>query len=188
MHILIRAMLLATVLLLASCGGAPTPIPTSSVAPSTAAASPTAETPGGATMPSASATGDIENAGGSGPLVTFTRSGGIAGRTETLVVDGSGTLALLNGDASGQVVSTSQAPQAELDALKAELASAEWQQLAAGKIGQQPADGFAYTVLTGGKQVETYDGVTNPPVLERVLGHLSALWQAAQSGGSAPTQ
>lgn len=114
------------------------------------------------------------------PIGTLTRSGGIQGTTETLVVGGDGTLQLLNGATNGQVVKTARAPQAQLDSLTATFVSKEWQQLDA-EYGRQVPDGFAYTISGGNKQVVTYDGAQNPPLLDTVLGQLNGLWQLAQS-------
>ncbi len=125
--------------------------------------------------------GSSDHAGGNaGPIGTLTRSGGIQGKTETLVVGGDGTLRLLDGATSGQVVKTARAPQAQLDSLAAAFVSREWQELDA-EYGRQVPDGFAYTISGGNKQVVTYDGAQNPPLLDTVLNQLNGLWQLAQS-------
>lgn len=111
---------------------------------------------------------------------SLTRSGGFTGDTQTLVVRDDRTLQLLNGDLSGQVFKTAQAPQEQVENLRVAFASSDWLDLEA-KYGQQVPDGFAYTVTSGSKQVVTYDGVQNPHGLDVVLAQLSGLWQVAQT-------
>lgn len=187
-------LLLACMVVLAACGsgaasdsGAPPVASASAVvaAPSMSAAAAVEPSADVAVEPSSAAsTTNGSSPGGSagegGTVASFTRSGGMQGKTQTLVVNGDGTLQLLNGDEAGQVFKTAQADSVQIDALRSLLASQEWQELQ-GKYGRQVPDGFAYTVSANGKQVLTYDGATNPPALENVLTQLNALWQTAQT-------
>jgi hypothetical protein len=175
--------------MLAACGGntvsngtdSPTGGDASSTvvaASQTVASAPSTSAPGEASM-AGTVTASI--AGQANDLIgSLTRSGGITGDTQILVVLGDGTLQLLNGDLNGQVFKTAQASQAQVDDLKAAFASRDWLELEA-KYGQQVPDGFAYTVMSGNKQVVTYDGAQNPHGLDVVLAQLSGLWQVAQT-------
>lgn len=115
-------------------------------------------------------------------IAALTRSGGLQGQTETLLVRQDGTVALLNGEQPGAVFKTGKASAAQLQTLRALLESDAWQQLDA-TFGRQVPDGFSYSVTGGGLRVMTYDGAQNPPVLESVLAELNELWQAVERGG-----
>lgn len=152
---------------------------TASAAPSSVAAPTLEET----TMPGSDATttsGGKDQTQSLDLIAALTRSGGLQGRTQTLLVQQDGTLALLNGAPGSAVFKTGTASAAQLQALQALLASDDWQQLD-DSYGRQVPDGFMYSVTGGGKQVTTYDGAQNPPALENVLGKLGELWQAAQT-------
>lgn len=152
---------------------------TASAAPSSVAAPTLEET----TMPGADApttSGGKDQTQSLDLIAALTRSGGLQGRTQTLLVQQDGTLALLNGAPGSAVFKTGTASAAQLQALQALLASDDWQQLD-DSYGRQVPDGFMYSVTGGGKQVTTYDGAQNPPALENVLGKLGELWQAAQT-------
>lgn len=163
-------------LLVAACGSTPTGSDEtgSSPAPATAtAASQTENSP----QPSLTETA---MAGGAGaPLAVFMRSGGIAGITETLVVQSDGTLQAIQGQIGEPVINEGRATPEQLEKLKAALQSEGWQQLDV-TYGQQVADGFAYTIVAGSKAVRTYDGVQNPPALENMLSLLDELEQQLQ--------
>lgn len=197
--------IIVAVLLLAGCGSAPASDTTGSQSSDATAvaesvpASPAANSPAVATTTSVSAetatTGSSEAAtapsgkeasGGQGQsldlLASLTRSGGLLGQTETLLVRQDGTVALLNGEQPGSVFKTGQASPAQLQTLRALLESDAWQQLDP-TIGRQVPDGFRYSVTGGGVQVTTYDGAQNPAVLESVLAELNELWQIVERGG-----
>lgn len=111
-------------------------------------------------------------------IAVFSRSGGIAGRTQTVMVQRDGTIAIRNGDAGAPMIQTAQADPAAIATLEAAINSDAWQQLDA-QYGRQVPDGFAYTINAGGKQVQTFDGATNPPILDSVIEQMSALLAAA---------
>lgn len=173
------ALLLA---LLSACGSAPTDDstggqPSASAPPDQASAAPL---PAESASPAANASGK-DDAPSSDLIAALTRSGGLVGRTQTLLVRQDGTVALLNGEQGSPPFKTGKASAEQLQSLRTLLASPEWQQLDA-SYGQQVPDGFAYTVTGGGVQVQTYDGTQNPAALENVLSKLNELWQVAQSG------
>lgn len=181
-----RALVISSFLLLAGCGTAPSgsSTPAASTAHDDANhGSAHGEGPEHSTASPVGSSGSepAASVAETGPVATLTRSGGMQGKMETLVVGGDGRLQLLKGDINGQVVKTAQAPQAQLDSLVAAFASREWQQLTP-QYGHQVPDGFAYTISGGNKQIAAYDGAQNPPVLDTVLNQLNALWQVAQSG------
>ena len=178
--------------LLTGCGAATSPSDSTGSQPSAAA---TAATASAAPSPPASPalnettlpSSDATATGGKGQsqsldlLASLTRSGGLQGRTQTLLVQQDGALALLNGEPGSAVFKTGKASAAQLQALQALLNSADWQQLD-DSYGRQVPDGFMYSVTGGGQRITTYDGAQNPPALENVLSQLNELWQIAQSG------
>lgn len=109
-------------------------------------------------------------------VAQMTRSGGLEGRTERLVVAQDGTVMLFS-ENSIEPLQSIHVPQAEVEALESAFASPEWQQLEK-SYGQQTPDAFAYTITSGDKQVTTYDGASNPPILDQVLQQMNNLWQA----------
>ena len=96
------ALLSALLSLLAACGGTPTGSTTdetgSSPVPATVTAGSQTETSPSPAMAETTLAGGVGT-----PLVVFTRSGGIAGITETLVVQSDGTLQMIQGEIGGQV-------------------------------------------------------------------------------------
>ncbi len=196
-------LLIGLLALLAGCGGttadsgaqpvpggsAAVPAPSTSVfvpAPSTSAAAVTEPSTSAdavtepSSAPSAATSTSASSVAASDVVATFTRSGGFQGKTQTLVVNADGTLQLQNGDRTGQVFKTAQAPADQVAALSSLVTSPEWQQLES-KYGQQVPDGFAYTISAQGKAVATFDGASNPAVLENGLTQLNELWQVAQT-------
>lgn len=153
---------------------------TSASAAPSSVASPTLEE---TTMPGSDATttsGGKDQTQSLDLIAALTRSGGLQGRTQTLLVQQDGTLALLNGAPGSAVFKTGKASAAQLQELQALLSSDAWQQLD-DSFGAQVPDGFMYSVTGGGKQITTYDGAQNPPALENVLAQLGELWQVAQT-------
>lgn len=176
---------LLVLVLLAGCGSAPAPDTTGSQASTpatseaaTAEASPPPVAATTTSSPEQTAT-ETEQTSSLDLIAALTRSGGLQGRTQTLLVRQDGTLTLQNGEQPNAVFSTGRASEAQLQSLRSLLASDEWQQLDA-TYGRQSPDAFMYTVIGGGVRITTYDGAPNPPALENVLAALNELWQAAQ--------
>jgi hypothetical protein len=113
------------------------------------------------------------------------RSGGLADTTASLWVgaDGEATLTSAGdtGDETGRPPFVQLSPD-EVTALQQAVTSAEWQQLEE-RYGQPTPDGFTYTIIAGDKEVTTYDGAPNPPILDTVLRQLQAIWQRAETEG-----
>jgi hypothetical protein len=115
--------------------------------------------------------GASANTGGSATavdaLVTFSRTGGLAGVNDTLVVrpDGSYTAQTRQGSRSGKLSAD------ELNALKAALASADLSKLPTANDNGGVADGYTYTITYGGRQITAKDG-SIPPALQPVIGAL----------------
>ena len=169
-------------LLLSGCGVAP---PGTGASGATEGEQSTSvATTGPTTMPEPAATSDT--GGGvttepaatpnTGVVVTWTRSGGIAGIMETMTVYSDGRVTL---DRDGRQ-QTVQGDMAVIRALEQTLAGAEWQSLDP-VYGEQFPDAFAYSVQGGGKEVRTYDGAQNPAPLVAVLQQLDQLYQAASN-------
>jgi hypothetical protein len=114
---------------------------------------------------------------------SLTRSGGLAGRSETLTIYADNTVRVTQGEGQGAVVAEASVPAAQVQSLQAVFASNDWQSLDA-EYGQQVPDGYAYTISGGGKQVRTYDGATLPPVLASILEQMNALWPPARPRSS----
>lgn len=110
---------------------------------------------------------------------SITRSGGFAGRAETLTVYADNTVRITEGEGPGPIVGQASVPAAQVQSLGAAFASNDWQELNA-EYGQQVPDGYAYTISGGGKQVQTYDGATMPPTLTSIFQQINALWPPAQ--------
>ncbi len=103
-------------------------------------------------------------------IVTYTRSGGFTGGTDKLTVHADGALTLTTDTRT----KTARAEEAKVRALQQTLANAEWSNLEA-SYGKQVPDGYAYTIVAGDKTVQTYDGATNPAVLDQVIQDLNGL-------------
>jgi hypothetical protein len=166
-------------LLLAACGAAPSSPGDgqtgASAAPSTADAGDT-QTQGGAAS-NATET-PLAQAEGIFPVAVMTRSGGLQGKTETMVVLSDGLLRLIDGGIDGQPFKEARARAAQINKLDAAVQTQGWQQLKP-TYGSQAADGYSYTIIANFQTITTYDGATNPPLLEDVLGQLNELWQQA---------
>ncbi|WP_433614938.1 protealysin inhibitor emfourin [Dactylosporangium sp. CA-139114] len=102
-------------------------------------------------------------------LVTFTRTGGLAGNNDSLVVkpDGSYTITTKQGTKTGKLTDE------EANALKTALASTDFNKLPTTNDNSAVADAYTYTVTYGGKQITAKDG-SIPPALQPVVSALGA--------------
>ncbi|MER7281847.1 protealysin inhibitor emfourin [Dactylosporangium sp. NPDC000244] len=102
-------------------------------------------------------------------LVTFTRTGGLAGNNDSLVVkpDGSYTITTKQGTKTGKLTDD------EANALKTALASTDFNKLPTMNDNGAVADAYTYTVTYGGKQITAKDG-SIPPALQPVVSALGA--------------
>jgi hypothetical protein len=177
-----RVLLLALACLLAACGGSttgtapptlgpivrdtPIAVPTHPALP-TAAAAPSAEIPSMA----------ITQAGAANLLISYHKSGGIAGVNETLTVYTDGTIELRG--KSGAI--STQANPSDIQALHKLLVSPEF---AALQLPVQPPapDQFIYELTVSGraKPIVTVDGADNPPVLRELIDVLEKLKKQAK--------
>ncbi|MFB9447509.1 hypothetical protein Dvina_11610 [Dactylosporangium vinaceum] len=144
-------------------------VPASSSSAGAAGGSPAAGTSAGPnTDPSSKA-----NAGGNqtatDTLVSFTRTGGLAGNNDSLVVrpDGSYTIQTKQAKRDGKLTDE------ELGALKAALASTDFNKLPTNNDSGAVADAYTYTITYGGKQITAKDG-SIPPALQPVISALGA--------------
>lgn len=188
----------AVAFLLAACGGAPTgaapptlvPLardtpaaaptqpPQPSAAPSpaaapTAAPAPTATSaPTAAAAPSAAPQPATAQAGPANILISYHKSGGIAGVDETLTVYADGALEVRNKNRAVR----SQAAPGDIQALQKLLGSSEF---AALQLPMQPPvpDQFVYelTIPGRGKPIVAPEGANNPPVLRDLIDALERL-------------
>lgn len=144
------AALLAAVSL-AGCGHAgPAPAPAGATAPATSPPSAAPTTP-----PS------------SEHLLRVTRSGGFAGRTRTLLVNGDGSWTLLG--ERDKELRTGRLDAARLEDLRTALRAADFAHLPPTTAADPPVyDGFRYSFVHGGSEVSA-DGTVLPPALSRVL-------------------
>ena len=115
---------------------------------------------------------------GSDVVAVWTRSGGLAGRTEVMTVYADGWVTL---DQQGGL-KTALGDMGTINALQQTFAGSEWQALDS-SYGEQFPDAFQYTIEAGGKTVQTYDGAENPALLDTVQQQLGELYQAASSTG-----
>jgi hypothetical protein len=102
-------------------------------------------------------------------LVTFTRTGGLAGNNDKLVVrpDGSYTITTRQGSREGKLTTD------ELNALKAALASTDFNKMPTVNDNGAVADAYTYTVTYSGRQITAKDGAI-PPALQPVISALGA--------------
>ncbi|HEX6290329.1 MAG TPA: hypothetical protein VFZ66_14140 [Herpetosiphonaceae bacterium] len=166
------SMLAGLLLLLAACGSG-----AASNGGQSATPAPADQQAQGGSQPGAPATPGTADEGAL-PLAVLTRSGGIQGSTETLVVQSDGLLRLIDGDIGGQPLKEARATAAQIDTLKAAVQAEGWQQLQE-TYGAQTPDAYAYTISANSKTITTYDGAQNPPLLDDVLRQLNDLWQHA---------
>lgn len=147
---------------------------TASGAPSaggTAVSSATASGAAGTGAPTAP--GSTPTTGGNGTamdvLVSFTRTGGLAGANDSLTVapDGSYTIQTKKGNKSGKLTAD------ELSALKAALSSTDFNKMPTVNDNGGVADGYTYTITYSGRQITAKDGSV-PPALQPVIVALGA--------------
>jgi hypothetical protein len=102
-------------------------------------------------------------------LVSFTRTGGLAGNNDKLLVrpDGSYTITTRQGSKDGKLTAD------ELAALKAALVSVDFNKMPTDSGDGGVADGYTYTVTYNGRQVTAKDGAI-PPALQPVISALGA--------------
>ena len=139
----------------AGASGAPS---SSAAAPASASATPSAGTSGGAG----------QNVGDT--LLVFTRTGGLAGTNDRLVVrpDGSWTLTTKSGTKEGKLTA------AELTALKSTLDQVGFLKLPKVNDNSNVADGYTYSISYGGDEVVAKDGAV-PAALQPVITILNGL-------------
>jgi len=110
-------------------------------------------------------------------LISYHKSGGIAGVNETITVYADGTIELRDKRGS----STTKADPSAIQALQKLLASADFASL---QVPMQPAgaDQFVYELTVAGraKPIVTADSADNPPVLNEVIGALEQIKKQAK--------
>ncbi|MFF1411043.1 hypothetical protein ACFVX6_14830 [Streptomyces sp. NPDC058289] len=103
-------------------------------------------------------------------LVAVTRSGGITGKTSTLIIKGDGSFLRLN--AKAETVDRDKLPAAGLAKLRTALQEADFPRLPRISMPAQPVfDAFTYAFRHGGYEVAA-DQTTLPRPLEGVLSAL----------------
>ncbi|HEX9373981.1 MAG TPA: hypothetical protein VF897_23410 [Roseiflexaceae bacterium] len=172
MRRLSRILLAALALVLAACGAGATggAAPTQLSSPTTAQGTPTQPTPTAAPM--SGETGPTGVGTASDVVVTYRKSGGIAGINETLTIYADGRLDLksLNREAK-----TAQVAPSELSRLRQLLASPEFAALKP-SYEAPGADQFIYALsMPGGQKITTTDGAETPAVLEQAIAELERL-------------
>ncbi|MEV6653079.1 hypothetical protein [Streptomyces sp. NPDC051219] len=155
-------LLAAAALLLTGCttGGGGTPSDTSDRPAASAPApgpGPTAAT--GTPTPAPAPTTLDER------LVTVTVTGGIAGRHDSVLVNGDGTYTTLT---AGKTGAPGRLTPAELTALRTALKEADFPHLPRVSMGQPVPDAFIYAIRYQGHEVVTSDPAP-PPALRKVL-------------------
>jgi hypothetical protein len=109
-----------------------------------------------------------QNAGDA--LLVFTRTGGLAGTNDRLVVrpDGAWTLTSKSGSKEGKLTAT------ELAALKTTMEQVGFSKLPKVNDNSNMADGYTYTINYGGTEVMAEDGAV-PTALQPVITTLNGL-------------
>jgi len=190
-----RGLLLALAYLLAACGSGgvgaapptlgpvasatPVAAPTQSAPPTAAAAAPTASIPPTAIpTPTTSITPTTTNQpDAANLLISYHKTGGLAGVNEMLTVYTDGTIELRNRKGT---INTQAAPS-DIQALQKLLASPEFATLHV--PGWPPgADQFFYELTVAGRvqPIVTTDSAENPPVLRELIGALEQLKKQAK--------
>ncbi|MCX4528044.1 MULTISPECIES: hypothetical protein [unclassified Streptomyces] len=144
----------------------PSPVATSAPGPSDSQSPPTSPGPA-ASSGSSSAPAPTSAAE---RLVTVTRSGGFAGKTNSLLIKGDGSWTRL--DAKAKPIGTGKLPPDQLRRLRSALQAADFAHLPrVSKSGGTVYDGFTYVFVHGGFEVVTADGSV-PSGLQDVLSEL----------------
>jgi hypothetical protein len=125
-------------------------------------------------------TGAPATARGDEVVAVWTRSGGFAGITDKMTVYGDGRLVL---EPDNGATRTVQGDAAAVQALHELVVASDWQSLDK-SYGTQFPDAFAYTIVAGGKTVETFDGTDMPAVLSKVMEQLNQLYTMASQAGT----
>jgi hypothetical protein len=108
-----------------------------------------------------------------GTLVAYTRSGGVAGVTEQMVVYRDGKVVVSgNGDREFHMA------DGQLTRLQDALAAGEWPRQPT-VYGQPVPDGFQHDISYEGHLVQTYDGARPPAWLQEVLDLLGSIQASA---------
>jgi hypothetical protein len=110
---------------------------------------------------------------GPGTLVAYTRSGGIAGTTERMVVYRDGNVVV-----SGNVDREFHTSDSRLARLEDALAAGEWPRQPT-VYGEPQPDGFQHDISYNGHFVQTYDGARRPGWLQEVLDVLGSIRASA---------
>ncbi len=170
-----RALFTAVVLLgtlLSGCGPASKPTPTPTVLPADLAGpAPTAELPRGV-------------------LAKITRTGGIAGVRDTIIIRADGSATFTDEDRYPHEPKPFLVSESVVQDLEAAFRSDEWRQLTKSYgYCAQCADYFYYDISGGGKTVIARELVEQyPPVLRLVDEHAIALFRVVDcTGGHIPT-
>ncbi|MEV4512211.1 hypothetical protein AB0K00_24970 [Dactylosporangium sp. NPDC049525] len=134
-------------------------------APSSSA---TAQAPASPGASASTSGGASQNVGDT--LLVFTRTGGLAGTNDRLVVrpDGAWTLTTKSGTKEGKLTA------AELAALKSTLEQVGFSKLPKVNSNGNVADGYKYSVSYGGDEVVAEDGAV-PAALQPVITTLNGL-------------
>jgi len=114
-------------------------------------------------------------AGANDIVITYRKTGGIAGIDETMTVYADGKLTLTS---RGSAVKQAQATPAEIDQLRQVLGSDDFARLEA-TYQAVGADLFTYMLIVPSgptpRTITTMDGAQNPPVLDQAIAALEQL-------------
>jgi hypothetical protein len=110
--------------------------------------------------------------GGDQVVAIWTRSGGFAGTHDVMTVYADGRVTLEQGQGSHE----GQADATVVERLRQTFQSAEWKELEP-RYGEQFPDAFQYTIESQGQTVQTFDGASNPPVLQDLLEQFNTIYQ-----------
>ncbi|MCX5375902.1 hypothetical protein [Streptomyces sp. NBC_00091] len=154
---------------LAGCGGdGPSGTPEATAATAAAPGTPPGASPVASLAPSPAPTASASAADPSARgLVRVTRSGGFAGQTRTLLVNGDGSWTLVDGKARD--LRSGRLDPAGLEALRTALRGADFKGLPRVAKADPPVyDGFTYAFVHGGFEVAS-DETVLAPGLRKVL-------------------
>lgn len=118
------------------------------------------------------ACGTRQGGGGNRTLVTYSRSGGLVGVDDTLIVMTDGSMRLTR---KGEPPRTGAVPAETLDQLRNLLTGQDFQALAS-SYSSHGADQMTYTIAVPSVgTVRTMDGAEHPVMLDEVIGVLNSL-------------